>query len=61
MLRFISLEWKSFIRAASFQTNLAIKILMGFGALYFMVVFLGLGVGVFFLLKKRNWETPLRS
>lgn len=58
MLQFISLEWKSFIRAASFQTNLAMKILMGFGALYFMAVFLGLGVGVFFIIEDMELGDP---
>ncbi|WP_086476462.1 DUF5687 family protein [Arenibacter amylolyticus] len=60
MLRhFISLEWKSFYRAASFKTNLGIKILMFFGAIYFMLVFLGMGVGAFYLIKKSGWGDPL--
>jgi hypothetical protein len=58
--RFLSLEWKSFFRAASFQTNLAIKILMAFGALYFILVFLGLGAGSYYfieeVLKKEPFE-----
>lgn len=48
--QFLLLEWKSFIRSASFSTNLALKILMAFGALYFMLIFIGLGVGVYFIL-----------
>jgi len=58
ILQFISLEWKSFIRAASFQTNVAMKILMGFAALYFILVFLGLGVGVFFMIEKMELGDP---
>ncbi|WP_396176610.1 DUF5687 family protein, partial [Flavobacterium sp.] len=49
--QFLSLEWKSFIRSASFQTNLAIKILMLFGALYFIVVFSILGAGSYFIIE----------
>jgi hypothetical protein len=56
--QFFSLEWKAFIRASSFQTNLAMKILMGFGALYFVVVFLALGVGVFFIIEDAEIGDP---
>lgn len=49
--RLLTLEWKSFIRSASFQTNLALKILMAFGALYFILVFLALGTGAYFLIE----------
>ena len=58
---FISLEWKSFFRSASFTTNLALKIIMGFVALYFMVLFIGAGVGVFFLLKEDFHLEPLAT
>ncbi|WP_242203361.1 DUF5687 family protein [Aestuariivivens insulae] len=40
---FIVLEWKSFIRSASFGKSVAIKILMGFLAMYFMVMFFAMG------------------
>jgi len=49
--RFLSLEWKQFFRSASFGKSVALKILMGFFALYFIVVFLALGVGGFFIIK----------
>lgn len=58
--KFISLEWKAFIRASSFQTNLAIKILMGLAALYFIAVFLGLGVGVFFIIEDAEMGDPFK-
>ena len=58
--RFLNLEWKAFFRSASFQTNLALKILMGLGALYFIFVFVGLGVGLFFGLRKAELE-PLET
>ena len=57
---FIRLQWKSFFRAASFKTNLGFKILMIFGALYFIVVFLALGVGSFFIIEDANIGDPLR-
>ncbi|WP_372754738.1 DUF5687 family protein [Mariniflexile sp.] len=41
---FLSLEWLSFFRSASFGKSIAIKILMGFLALYFIAIFLGLGL-----------------
>jgi hypothetical protein len=58
--KFIYLEWKSFTRSASFATNLALKILMGFLVLYFTVVFLALGVGAFYILKKMKLD-PLET
>jgi len=45
--QFLSLEWKAFFRSASFGKSLGIKIFMGFLALYFIVMFLFLGVGLF--------------
>jgi hypothetical protein len=45
--KFLYLEW-TFIRSASFATNLALKILMGFVAIYFILIFLALGIGVLF-------------
>lgn len=49
---FISLEWKSLFRSASFGKSIAIKILMVFLALYFMATFLILGFALFAILKK---------
>ncbi len=40
---FLSLEWKSFFRSASFGKSLGIKIFMGFLSLYFMGMFLFIG------------------
>ena len=54
--KFLYLEWKAFIRSASFATNLALKILMGFVAIYFILIFLALGIGVFYILKKENLD-----
>ena len=51
---FISLEWKSFLRSASFGTNLALKIVMALAALYFAAMFILLGVGAYFILEESN-------
>lgn len=50
--QFLTLEWKSFFRSASFGKGIAIKILMGFLALYFLVMFLGMGLILYPALKK---------
>jgi hypothetical protein len=50
---FLRLEWKQFIRSASFGKSIGIKILMGFFALYFILMFLGLGIGGFFMVKEQ--------
>src|SRR5699024_414097 len=50
--RFIQLEWKKFSRSSYFRRSIAIKILLAFAALYFIVSFLFLGTGVFFILKE---------
>ena len=49
--QFLLLEWRAFTRSASFSTNIALKIVMVFGALYFMAIFLALGFGVYFILE----------
>ena len=50
--RFLSLEWKSFFRSASFGKSIGIKIFMGFLAVYFMAIFLIMGIALFPGLKK---------
>ncbi|MRX39316.1 hypothetical protein GJU43_08525 [Flavobacterium sp. LC2016-23] len=57
--KFIYLEWKAFTRSASFGTNLAMKILIGFLMIYFSIIFIGMGVGAFYILKKMNLEPLL--
>ncbi|MEO8237322.1 MAG: DUF5687 family protein [Flavobacterium sp.] len=54
--KFIYLEWKAFTRSASFGANLAMKILIGFLMVYFSIIFIGMGVGAFYILKKLNLE-----
>ncbi|MCH4822509.1 DUF5687 family protein [Gramella lutea] len=50
--KFLWLEWKSFLRSASFGKSLGLKILMAFLALYFSIMFLSLGIALFPLLKE---------
>lgn len=50
--RFISLQWKAFFRSASFGRSLGLKIFMGFIAIYFAIVFLLLGIGLYPILKE---------
>ncbi|HLA55620.1 MAG TPA: DUF5687 family protein [Flavobacterium sp.] len=57
--KFLMLEWRAFFRSASFKTNLVMKILMGFVAIYFTVVFLFLGVGAFYLIKEKLHLDPI--
>lgn len=49
---FISLQWKAFVRSSSFGKSLGLKILMGFLALYFSLLFLMLGLGLYPLMKE---------
>jgi len=52
LLRFLNLEWKQYFRSAHWQKGIAIKIIMVFFALYFIVSFLAIGVGGYYILKK---------
>ena len=49
---FLNLESKSFFRSSSFGKNIAMKILMGFFAVYLLSIFLSLGVFGYKLLKE---------
>lgn len=57
---FLTLEWKAFIRSASFKTNLVFKIFMALGFLYFALIFVAAGFGAFYGLKKAGLE-PLQA
>lgn len=46
--KFLTLEWKSFFRSASFKTNVALKVLMIFGAIYFSILFVAMGILAFY-------------
>lgn len=50
---FINFEWKQFFRSSYWQKSIAINILMVFLALYFILIFLALGIGLYPILKKQ--------
>jgi len=49
---FLNFEWKQFFRSSHWEKGIAIKIIMVFFALYFLVSFLAIGIGGYYLLKK---------
>ncbi|MDY7394488.1 DUF5687 family protein [Aureibaculum sp. 2210JD6-5] len=51
--RFFSLQWKQFFRSSYWQKSMALNILMVFLALYFILIFLGMGFGLYPLLKEQ--------
>ena len=57
---FLTLEWRAFIRSASFKTNLVFKIFIGLIILYFVLIFAGAGIGAYYGLKKAGLE-PLQT
>lgn len=56
---FIRLEWKSFFRSASLGTNIAMKVIMGFVAVYFILIFSVAGVSVYYVLKEKLNLDPM--
>jgi hypothetical protein len=57
---FLTLEWKSFSRAASFGTNLALKIVLAFFAFVYAASLLIMGIGIFYALKEKYLD-PLHQ
>ena len=57
---FTRLQWMSFFRSATFKTEIWFKILMALGALYFILVFLSMGVGAYFIIEDSDLGDPLR-
>lgn len=56
---FLKLEWKSFLRSASFKANLAVKILLGLGAVFYSALILLFGVAAYFGLKEEGFAPLL--
>ena len=50
---FLNFEWKQFFRSSYWQKSIALNILMAFLALYFMLVFLLLGIALYPIIKKQ--------
>tara|TARA_B100000795_G_scaffold268843_1_gene256669 strand:- start:2109 stop:3575 length:1467 start_codon:yes stop_codon:yes gene_type:complete len=49
---FLKLEWKQYFRSSHWQKGIALKIIMGFFVLIFLLSFLSMGFGGYFVLKK---------
>lgn len=54
---FFSFEWKQFFRSSYWQKSIALNILLGFVALYFILVFLAIGISLYPVLKKEFPES----
>lgn len=50
---FLNFEWKHFFRSMFWQKGILINIIMGFFALYFIAIFLGIGIGGYYVLQKQ--------
>jgi hypothetical protein len=50
---FLKLEWKQYFRSSYWQKGIALKIIMGLFVLYFVAVFLAVGIGGYYILKKQ--------
>ncbi|CAM1369816.1 conserved membrane hypothetical protein [Tenacibaculum sediminilitoris] len=50
---FFKLEWKQFFRSSYFGKSIALKIIMGFFALWMLITFLMMGVGVYFIIEDK--------
>ncbi len=50
--RFLNLEWKQYFRSSYWQKSILLNILLVFFALYFVAIFLGMGIAMYPLLKK---------
>lgn len=55
---FLILEWRSFLRSASFKNHLIVKILVGLFALYLALCFIVLGAASYFVIKE-DYTDPL--
>ncbi len=56
--KLLYLEWKAFFRSSSFAGNVALKVFMIIGAVYFAVMFLVLGAGSFYMMQDMT-DDPL--
>jgi hypothetical protein len=56
LLQFLRLEWKQFFRSSYWQRSMVMNIFLAFVALYMILNFLAVGVGLFFLLKEKYPE-----
>jgi len=54
---FLNFEWKQFFRSSYWQKSIALNILMAFLALYFILMFLGIGIVLYPILKDKFPES----
>lgn len=57
---FLSLEWKSFFRSASFKANLFLRIMMLIGALWMIASFLMMGFGTYYIIEDNLEMEPFQ-
>lgn len=57
-LRLFKLQWKSLWRSRSFRSGLWFRVAMVFAGLYMLGIFLFMGVGIYFILKKEGFADP---
>lgn len=60
-IQFLRLEWKEFFRSASLGTNLLLKILKIAGVLYFIVLFVLLGFGLYYGVEEELGADPFST
>jgi hypothetical protein len=53
---FLFLEWKAFLRSASFGNSLVLKIFMGIGAFFMIIYMLGFGAFTYLIIKEFKLE-----
>jgi|GEM_PF-5374754 len=51
--KYLSLQWKSFVRPASFGKSLALKLAMGFLGLMTLLYVLAMSIGSFYILQNQ--------
>jgi hypothetical protein len=51
---FLKLEWKQYFRSSHWQKGIALKIIMGLFVLYFVAVFLAVGIGGYYIPRFRS-------
>ncbi|QMU64399.1 MAG: hypothetical protein GKR88_08935 [Flavobacteriaceae bacterium] len=54
---FLRLEWRQYFRSSYWQTGLTLKIIMGFFAIYFMISFLAIGIGGYYIIEEQFPDT----
>ena len=54
---FLKLEWKQYFRSSHWQKGIVLNIFLVLFALFFVFIFLGIGVGGYFILRKEFPES----